>query len=85
MDVENVNEKIPAMDMGTESSHLLIGPLFNKIKMSQLKKSKSMESLLSLKLDEKDSKVGSSSTLEFVSSLFIQKLKFNEWALCIMF
>lgn len=51
--------------------------LFNKIKLSQLKKSKSMESLVS-KPDKVKSEVNSSShTLEFMSE-FIQKLKFNE-------
>lgn len=83
MDVENT-EKHPVMDstLMTIEPHLHLQgypQLFNKIKLSQLKKSKSMESLIT-KPDVKESKVNSSSshTLEFMSSLFIQKLKFNE-------
>lgn len=81
MDIENT-DKHPIMDMTIEPQ-LPPGSsqLFNKIKLSQLKKSKSMESLIT-KPDVKESKVNSSSshTLEFMSSLFIQKLKFNEWS-----
>ena len=82
MDIENVNDKNSGMDIMTMEAplhHIHSNPLFHKIKLSQLKKSKSMESLLPpSKADDKESKVNASSTLEFVSSLFIQKLKFNE-------
>lgn len=85
MDCENTNEKnLASMDMDNAPLlHVSSNPQFNKIKLSQLKKSKSMESLLPPKADDKESKVNSSSsTLEFVSHR-IQKLKFNEWsALC---
>lgn len=84
MDIENVNDKNSGMDIMTMEAplhHIHSNPLFHKIKLSQLKKSKSMESLLPpSKADDKESKVNASSTLEFVSSLFIQKLKFNEWS-----
>lgn len=79
---ENVNDKnLASMDMDNVPSGLhasISNPQFNKIKLSQLKKSKSMESLLPPKADDKESTVNSSSsTLEFVSHR-IQKLKFNE-------
>lgn len=82
MDCEtNVNEKLlTSMDMDAPPLLHQIGSSsqFNKIKTSQLKKSKSMESLILTKVEETESKVNSSSsTLEFVSSR-IQKLKFNE-------
>lgn len=78
MDCENINDKnLVVMDMDAPLLHVSSNPQFNKIKISQLKKSKSMESLLP-KPDENESKVNSSSsTLEFVSHR-IQKLKFNE-------
>lgn len=79
MDCENIaNDKI-AGSMETDNQNTFSNLQFNKIKMLQLKKSKSMESLLPPTPEEsKESKVNvSSSTLEFVSSR-IQKLKFNE-------
>lgn len=82
MDCENVNEKnLVVMDMDAPLLNISSNPQFNKIKNSQLKKSKSMESLQPPKADdENESKVNSSSsTLEFVSHR-IQKLKFNEWS-----
>lgn len=78
MDCENVNDKnLALMDMDNAHGQPLLSsnPQFNKIKLSQLKKSKSMENLA--KVDDKETKVNSSSTLEFVSHR-IQKLKFNE-------
>lgn len=80
MDCENINDKnLVVMDMDAPLLNISSNPQFNKIKNSQLKKSKSMESLLPPKVDEdNESKVNSSSsTLEFVSHR-IQKLKFNE-------
>jgi hypothetical protein len=79
MDCENINSDKIAGSMETDNSINFGNLQFNKIKISQLKKSKSMESLLPPRPDEsKESKVNSSSsTLEFVSSR-IQKLKFNE-------
>lgn len=80
MDVENTDKHIMDMTIESTSVHQAHTQLFNKIKLSQLKKSKSMESLVT-KPEVKESKVNSSShTLEFMSSLFIQKLKFNEWS-----
>lgn len=78
MDCENINDNVNENinDMEPPLHHVSSNPQFNKIKISQLKKSKSMESLLPPKSDDNESK-SSSSTLEFVSSR-IQKLKFNE-------
>lgn len=79
MDCENIHDKnLLDFEMDASLHHVNSNPQFNKIKTSQLKKSKSMESLLPPKPDETESIVNSSSsTLEFVSSR-IQKLKFNE-------
>lgn len=82
MECENINADKYLASMDMDNAPLLhtasSNPQFNKIKMSQLKKSKSMESLLPPKPDDKESKVNSSSsTLEFVSHR-IQKLKFSE-------
>jgi hypothetical protein len=77
MDCENINDKNLVMDMDAPLHHVSSNPQFNKIKISQLKKSKSMESLLPPKAEEESTNTSSSSTLEFVSSR-IQKLKFNE-------
>lgn len=77
MDCENINDKHLVMDMEPPLHHVNSNPQFNKIKICQLKKSKSMESLLPKEKGDDEAKVNSSSTLEFVSSR-IQKLKFNE-------
>jgi hypothetical protein len=63
--------------MDAQLQNVNSNPQFNKIKISQLKKSKSMESLLPKIDTESKVNVVSSSTLEFVSNR-IQKLKFNE-------
>lgn len=78
MDAESILEKnLVDESMDPPLHHVNSNPQFNKIKLSQLKKSKSMESLLP-KPDEKESAVSSAcSTLEFVSYR-IQKLKFSE-------
>lgn len=73
MDVENIHDKNLGMDM--DGLDVNRDPMFTKTKLSQLKKSKSMESLQVLSPKAEETKA--SSTLEFVSSR-IQKLKFNE-------
>jgi hypothetical protein len=61
--------------------HVSSNPTFNKIKNSQLKKSKSLESIL-LQMPEEKEKLAAavaSNTLEFPTLLNrIQRLKFNE-------
>lgn len=78
MDCENINDKGLIMDMDAPLHHVSSNPQFNKIKISQLKKSKSMESILLKSTPEKLTEV-ISATLEFPTLLHrIQKLKFNE-------
>jgi hypothetical protein len=79
MDVENFNDRGLTMDMDAPLHHVSSNPQFNKIKISQLKKSKSMESLLLKSSPEEKFSEKNSSTLEFPTLLHrIQKLKFNE-------
>lgn len=78
MDVEILDKNLVDESMDPPLLHVNSNPQFNKIKLSQLKKSKSMESLLPKPDDKESSAVSSAcSTLEFVSYR-IQKLKFNE-------
>jgi hypothetical protein len=82
MDCENINDKGLIMDMDAPLHHVNSNPQFNKIKISQLKKSKSMESILlnsSVPEEKLNAALANSSTLEFPTLLHrIQKLKFNE-------
>ena len=79
MDCETL-DKGHIMDMDAPLHHINSNPQFNKIKISQLKKSKSMESLMLKSSPEEQFCEKNSSTLEFPKNLLhrIQKLKFNE-------